>query len=109
MSARKKVSNCSEPTQSERPKRFIRRNSLHTLMCRSGSLKKYQSNSEELSPEQPPSPIPGPRAAPQTPAAIAPDSPRLFQHFCEPHEISLKRGSGSMRIDPSHREKKRES
>ena len=109
MSARKKVSNCSEPTQSERPKRFIRRNSFHTLMCRSGSLKKYQTNSEELSPEQPPSPLPVPSKPHIKTPPIEPDSPQLFRTFCQPHEISLKRGSGSMRIDPSNRERKEQS
>ncbi len=37
----KKISNGSEPTQPERSQRFIRRNSIHTLHCRQGSLKKY--------------------------------------------------------------------
>lgn len=40
MSAKKKMSNGSLPTQTENSKRFVRRNSFHTLNCRSGSLKK---------------------------------------------------------------------
>jgi len=41
MSGKKKQSNISEgTTQPERPRRFNRRNSLHTIHCRSGSLNK---------------------------------------------------------------------
>lgn len=50
---KKKTSNISEPTQAERPKRFIRRNSIHTLHCRSGSLNKLASFSQELNISQP--------------------------------------------------------
>ena len=48
MSAKKKLSNGSLPTQTETSRRFIRRNSFHTLNCRSGSLKKFTFSSEEL-------------------------------------------------------------
>jgi hypothetical protein len=48
MSSKKKLSNGSLPTQTEHSKRFVRRNSLHTIHCRSGSLKKISYLSEEL-------------------------------------------------------------
>lgn len=48
MSAKKKLSNGSLPTQTETSRRFVRRNSFHTLNCRSGSLKKFTFSSEEL-------------------------------------------------------------
>jgi hypothetical protein len=53
MSAKKKQSDISEPTQPERPKRFMRRNSFHTLHCRSGSLKKFENISQELPTPEP--------------------------------------------------------
>lgn len=48
MNTKKKQSNGSEPTQPEPRKRFIRRNSFHTLNCRSGSLNKLANLSQEL-------------------------------------------------------------
>lgn len=54
MSAKKKQSNISEPTtQPERPRRFVRRNSFHTIHCRSGSLNKLAAFSQELPQPQP--------------------------------------------------------
>ncbi len=45
----KKQSNISEPTtQPERQKRFVRRNSIHTIHCRSGSLNKLAGLAEDL-------------------------------------------------------------
>lgn len=48
MSAKKKLSNGSLPTQTETSRRFVRRNSFHTLNCRSGSLKKFTAGIEDL-------------------------------------------------------------
>ena len=50
MHCKKKSSNISEPTQAERPRRFIRRNSIHTLHCREGSLNKLSTYSQDLTP-----------------------------------------------------------
>lgn len=42
------------------------------------------------------------------PTTVEPSSPQLYQVSSRPYELSLKRGSGSMRIDPSHKEGKAE-
>lgn len=61
MSAKKKQSYISEPTtQPERPRRFVRRNSFHTIHCRSGSLNKLATFSQELPPPEPHTPTPQP-------------------------------------------------
>jgi hypothetical protein len=58
MRPRKITSGDSEPTQPERPRRFIRRNSFCTLNCRSGSLRKSRENNPQTqqTPEKPAKP-----------------------------------------------------
>jgi hypothetical protein len=106
MSAKKKLSNGSLPTQTENSRRFIRRNSFHTLNCRSGSLNKLAYNSEELmasSPHLEPLPLP---PNPEKTHPLEVETQDLFKEFEKSYEIPFKRSAASMKIDPNCRDKK---
>jgi hypothetical protein len=97
MSAKKKMSNGSLPTQTESSRRFVRRNSVHTLTCRSGSLKKFVFASEELvasSPFLDPVPAHNPEKT-----ALEIETEDLFKQLPPAYDLPLKRSAGSMKID----------
>lgn len=106
MSAKKKLSNGSLPTQTENSRRFVRRNSIHTLNCRSGSLKKFTYNSEELQASSPQLEMPPPTLNPEKHTPLHIETEDLFKEFEKTYEIPLKRSAGSMKIDHSCRDKK---
>lgn len=94
MRGRKKQSDASEPTQPERPKRFVRRNSFCTINCRSGSLQKYPSVSEQLAPSSP-----NPERTLEKPSKLHTETQKFFKEMQQPFEPVLRRCSGSMRVD----------
>ena len=102
---KKKQSNISEPTtQPERPRRFSRRNSIHTLHCRSGSLNKLASFDcdpviSEPSPEET---LQRPSRRRQTFDVNC--SPNLSE-FDDSPKLSTKRISGSMQVKSCCRDK----
>lgn len=105
MSAKKKLSNGSLPTQTENSKRFVRRNSVHTLTCRSGSLKKFSFVSEELVASSPFLETPPTHNPEKTALEIETDD--LFKQLPPAYDPPLKRSAGSMKIDHSCRDTQR--
>ena len=97
MSAKKRAITSSEPTQPERPKRFIRRNSVHTLMCRSGILDKT-----ELSPDSHPSTPVTQKPPPvgQNYEEEVPESVKVnfLKKMSQPIQLTMRRNTGSMKM-----------
>ncbi len=105
MSAKKKLSNGSLPTQTENSRRFVRRNSVHTLTCRSGSLKKLSFASEELIASSPFLETPPPHNPEKTTLEI--ETEDLFKQTLPAYDLPLKRSAGSMKIDHPCRDSQR--
>ena len=107
MLSKKKQSNISEPTtQPERPRRFIRRNSIHTLHCRSGSLNKLPTLEDELlnTPNNPEAPSPKPTRRRQT---FDVNCNPTMSEFEDSPELAPKRVSGSMQVKSCCRDKQK--
>lgn len=74
MYRKKKISDISEPTQAERPKRFIRQNSYCSLQCRSRSTKR---------------------------PSVQKDNPKGAENMCQfTVELPMKMQTESMKINP---------
>lgn len=75
----------------------MRRNSVHTLTCRSGSLKKFLFAPEELVASSPFLETTPPHNPEKT--ALEIDTQDLFKQLPPAYDLPLKRSAGSMKID----------
>ena len=98
MSAKKRAMTCSEPTQPERPKRFTRRNSVHTLHCRTGTLNKTEP-SPDLHPPTPLTQRPLPVLQQPEEAALEQEAVSFFRKMSQPIQLTLRRNTGSMKME----------